>query len=106
LEQKLLWKSPWNCWNFRISLNQDLANGMGYPVWSGGAGPLSGVENVPTLRESCDARLLFGSICWRNVWMQPRKQMKLVNVWWICARQPLWHWRVLCQAAHSQSFGG
>ena len=73
LEQKLLWKSPWNCWNFRISLNQDLANGMGYPVWSGGAGPLSGVENVPTLRESCDARLLFGSICWRNIWMQPRK---------------------------------
>ena len=43
---------------------------MGYPVWSGGAGPLSGLENVPTLRESCDARLLFGSICWRNVWMQ------------------------------------
>ena len=41
LEQKFLWKSPWNCWNFRISLNQDLANGMGYPVWSGGAGPLS-----------------------------------------------------------------
>jgi len=21
----------------------------------------------------CDARLLFGSICWRNVWIQPRK---------------------------------